>query len=97
MGVSVTPVRGGVRFAVHVRPRAKRPGIDGIHGDALRVRVSAPPVDGAANEMVIQTLAEVLGVPRRALSVVSGETARRKIIEVQGVAVSDVLRLVDPK
>jgi uncharacterized protein (TIGR00251 family) len=94
MGLSVTPISGGVRFAVHVQPRAKRPGVDGVHGDALRVRVSAPPVDGAANEMVLDVLAEALGVPVRALALVSGETSRRKTIEAQGVAVSDVLRLV---
>jgi uncharacterized protein (TIGR00251 family) len=94
MGLAVTPISGGVRFAVHVQPRAKRPGVDGVHGDALRVRVSAPPVEGAANEMVLDVLAEALGVPVRALALVGGETSRRKTIEAQGVAVSDVLRLV---
>ena len=93
-GLAVAPISGGVRFVVHVQPRAKRPGIDGVHGDALRVRVSAPPVDGAANAMVLETLAEALGVTVRALAVVGGETSRRKTIEAQGVAVSDVLRLV---
>jgi hypothetical protein len=57
---------------VHVQPRSKRTGIDGMHGDALRVRVNAPPVDGAANDAVIELLSVALGVPKRAVSVVAG-------------------------
>jgi uncharacterized protein len=72
-----------VRFTVHVQPRSKRTGIDGMHGDALRVRVNAPPVDGAANDAVIEVLAVALGVPKRAVSVVAGMTSRSKIIEVR--------------
>lgn len=72
-----------VRFTVHVQPRSKRTGIDGMHGDALRVRVNAPPVDGAANDAVIELLAVALGVPKRAVSVVAGMTSRSKIIEVR--------------
>ncbi len=78
----VTPVAGGVRFAVHVQPRARRPGVDGLHGDALRLRVSAPPVEGEANAAVIETLADLLDVPRRAVTIVAGGTARAKVVEV---------------
>jgi uncharacterized protein len=72
-----------VRFTVHVQPRSKRPGIDGMHGDALRVRVNAPPVDGAANDAVIGLLAVALGVPKRTISIVGGMTSRSKLIEVR--------------
>jgi uncharacterized protein (TIGR00251 family) len=79
--------RGGVepyvRFAVHVQPRSNRAGIDGMHGDALYVRVNAPPVDGAANAAVIEVLAAALGVPKRSVSIVSGLTSRSKVVEVE--------------
>ena len=79
--------RGGVepsvRFAVRVQPRSSRTGIDGMHGDALRVRINAPPVDGAANAAVIEALAAALGVARRAVSIISGTTSRSKVVEVR--------------
>lgn len=83
----------GVRFAIHVQPRSRRPGIDGVHGDALRVRVRAAPVDGAANEAIVETLALVLGVPRRAVTIVSGFSSRAKVVEVLGVEIEQVVAL----
>lgn len=75
---------GAVRFAVRVQPRASRSGIEGVHGEALKVRLSAPPVDGAANEALVALLADALGVGRREVRVVSGGTSRSKIVEVVG-------------
>lgn len=88
MAFSVTARDAGVRFAVHVQPRAKKPGIDGTHGDALRVRVQAPPVDGAANDAVIAVIADALGVPRRAVRIASGLSGRQKLVDVDGIDVS---------
>ena len=88
MAFSVTPREAGVRFAVHVQPRAKKPGIDGTHGDALRVRVQAPPVDGAANDDVIAVIAAALGVPRRAVRIAAGLSARQKLVDVDGIDAS---------
>ena len=85
MAFTVTPRGGGVRFAIHVQPRSKRPGIDGLHGDALRVRVHAPPVEGAANDAVVDIIAEALGVPVRAVRIAAGHTARQKLVDVDGV------------
>jgi uncharacterized protein (TIGR00251 family) len=82
-----------VRFGVRVQPRASRAGVDGVHGDALRVRVSAPPVDGAANDAVVEVLATALGVPRRAVTIVAGAGSRSKVVEVEGVTVDTVLAL----
>ena len=79
-----------VRFAIRVQPRSSRAGIDGAHGDAVRVRVHAPPVDGAANEAVIEVLASALGVPKRAVTIVSGATSRNKIVEVGGVSAEEL-------
>ena len=81
----VTEREGAVRFSVRVQPRSSRTGVEGVHGDALKVRVNAPPVDGAANEAVVEVLAEALGVPRRAVRIVSGDTFRTKVVEVEGV------------
>lgn len=81
----VTERDGAVRFAVRVQPRSSRRGVDGVHGDALRVRVHAAPVDGAANEAVVEVLAEALGVPRRAVRIVAGDASRSKVVEVAGL------------
>ena len=71
-----------VWLAVSVQPNAKRTAADGLHDGALRVRLCAPPVDGKANELLIEWLAEQLGVPRRAVTLVRGQTARRKWLAI---------------
>jgi uncharacterized protein (TIGR00251 family) len=80
----------GVRFAVRVQPRASKPGVDGLHGDALKVRLDAAPVDGAANEALVALLAELLLVPRRAVRIVSGLRSRAKVVEVDGIGAEQV-------
>jgi uncharacterized protein (TIGR00251 family) len=78
-------VRGAVvRVAVHIQPRASRSEIVGVHGAALKVRLQAPPVDGAANEALVTLLAEQLGVPQRSVRVVAGATSRAKTVEIVG-------------
>ena len=72
-------VRGGdgsVRFAVRVQPRASRSEIVGVHGDAMKIRLSAPPVDGAANDALVELVADALGVSRRSVRIVGGESSR---------------------
>ena len=83
----------GVRFSVHVQPRAARTEVRGVHNGALRVRVQAPPVDGAANAALVDLLAGSLGVPRRSVRVVSGETARLKVVDIEGVDAAAIERL----
>jgi uncharacterized protein (TIGR00251 family) len=82
-----------VRFRVRVQPRASQSEIVGLHGNALKVRLSAPPVDGAANIALVELLAAALGVSRAAVRVVAGATARSKIVEVDGVHSEHVRRL----
>jgi uncharacterized protein (TIGR00251 family) len=94
MTVTVRDGGDSVRFAVRVQPRASRSEIVGVHGDAMKIRLSAPPVDGAANDALIELLAGALGVARRAVRVVSGASSRSKVVEVEGVTVVAVLRLV---
>jgi len=71
-----------LRFRVQVQPRARHAKVAGRHGDALKLQVKAPPVDGAANEEVVALLAEALGVPRRAVRIAHGSSGRTKLVEV---------------
>ena len=68
----------GWEILVHAQPGAKKTAIAGKHGDALKIRVHAPPVDGRANDELVAFLAERLGIPKRAIELVSGERARDK-------------------
>ena len=80
-----------MQIAVRLRPRGGRDAIDGVAADGeLKVRVAASPVDGAANRALERLLANELGVPRTAVRIVAGETARTKRVAVDGVAASDV-------
>jgi uncharacterized protein len=93
-GFEVTERSGVVSFAVRVQPRASRSAVAGVHGGALKVRLEAPPVDGAANEALVALLAERLGVARRAVRIVAGAAARSKVVEVEGVERAQVERLL---
>ena len=75
----------GVRLRLHVQPRAVRSELAGLYGDALKVRVAAPPVDGAANEALVRFLAQQLGVARSAVRVESGAGSRTKVVAVEGI------------
>jgi hypothetical protein len=91
-------VRGStVRVSVHVQPRATRSEIVGLHGAALKVRLQAPPVDGAANEALVALLADRLGVARRAVRVVAGASSRAKTVEVEGTTEAAVRALAAPQ
>jgi hypothetical protein len=83
--IDIDETGNGVRFSVHVQPRAARSGVAGVHGSAVKVRLQAPPVDGAANEALIALLAESLGVPRREVLILAGATSRLKRVEVRGL------------
>ena len=75
-----------IRFAVRLTPRADRDEIDGVGDGVLRVRVSAPPVDGAANAALVRLLASELKVPKGSIRIVSGESSRSKMCAVADVA-----------
>jgi uncharacterized protein (TIGR00251 family) len=79
-----------VRISVYVQPRASKTGVVGMHGDAWKIRVAAPPVDNAANTALIEFIASKLDIPKRSVRVASGGTGRRKIVEVDGVSLSEV-------
>lgn len=80
------------RLRVHVTPRAARDGIDGVREGVLRVRLTAPPVEGRANAALVRLLARALGVPVRDVRVVRGHTAREKLLEIDGVDEGEIGR-----
>jgi uncharacterized protein (TIGR00251 family) len=80
----------GITFAVKVQPRAKRNAIAGEAGDALKLAVTAPPVDGRANEACIQFLANLFRVPRSSVTITSGHASRRKVVRVAGLSADEV-------
>jgi len=84
----------GCVLTVHVQPGAKRTEIVGEHGDALKIRLAAPPVDGKANEALLSYLAEKLSVGRRAVELRSGMTSRRKVVSI-GLSAVAALALLD--
>jgi len=88
----VGPASDGVRLALHVQPGASRTELAGRHGNSLKVRVAAPPVDGAANDELVRFLAAVLGVTRSSVTVLSGLSARKKGVLVRGISVAEARR-----
>lgn len=89
-----TPITGGVRLQLHVQPRASRTEATGRHGDALKVRLAAPPVDGAANEALARWLAAALKVPESSITLVRGTSSRRKVMDVTGISVAQAEQLL---
>ena len=82
-----------VRFTVRLQPRASKNEIAGLHGHALRMRVTAPPVDGLANEALIDFLSRALQVPRRNVCIVSGFTSRTKVVEISEIRLEKIQSL----
>ena len=91
---SITEANGGVTFAVRVVPRSSRNQIVGVEGEALKIKLTAPPVEGAANTALIEFMAEWLGVRRSAVSIVSGDKARNKLVRVSGVTQAQLLERI---
>lgn len=88
--MNIQETAGGVQFAVRVIPRASKNAVQGELGDAVKIRLCAPPVDGAANAALVEYLAEVLGVSRSKVRIVAGATGRNKRIAVEGVTAAAV-------
>jgi uncharacterized protein (TIGR00251 family) len=86
----VTEKGSGVRLRIHVQPRATRSEIVALHGDALKIRLAAPPVDGAANDALVLFLSQQLDVPRSALTLLSGHSSRSKVVAITGMSVDQV-------
>ena len=89
---AISATASGVRLRLRVQPKASRNEVVGPHGDQIRLRLTAPPVEGAANEALVRFLAEQLGVERSAVKIVAGLGSRSKVVEVGSLAVSEAAR-----
>jgi uncharacterized protein len=80
----------GISFAVKVHPRAHKDAVTGVIGDALKLALTAPPVDGTANQAVIEFFADLFAISRSSITIASGETSRNKVIHVSGISAEQV-------
>ena len=85
----------GVILNVRAQPRSSRSGIDGLLGDAVKVRIRCAPVDGKANKELIETLADAFGLPKSAVEFKSGETSKTKRILLRGITAAQTFRWLD--
>jgi len=88
--ISLNERDGAVSFAVRVHPRAKKNAITGEVGDALKLSLTTPPIEGRANEACIAFFAKLLKVPRSSVTIASGLTGRNKVVHVAGVTAAHV-------
>lgn len=86
MAAIVTPIEGGIRLAVRLQPRASRNQVLGVHGDRLKIALTAPPVEGAANAACQAFLAELFKVSKGSVRLIGGEKSRDKLWEIAGEA-----------
>jgi len=92
--ISVRDTPSGATFAVKIHPRARKNAITGELGEALKVSLIAPPVEGKANDACIEFFAKLLKVPRSSVTIASGQTGRNKVIRVAGLSAEDVTRRI---
>lgn len=90
MTIPIRDTPTGATFQVKVHPRAKKNAITGEVGDALKLALTSPPVDGRANEACVAFLAELLNVPRSSVTIAAGQTSRNKLIRIAGMTAADI-------
>jgi len=86
---------GTLLLSLHVQPGAKRTEFAGIHGEAIKIRLAAPPVDGKANTCLLAFLAEFMRLPKRSISLVNGESSRSKLVRIDRATPDSIKRLFD--
>jgi len=94
--LTVKKAEGGTAIVVHVVPRASKDEVVGVQGDVIKVRLTAAPVDGAANEALVKFLAKRLDIRPSALEIVVGHTSRRKVVSIIGLSPDDVMQRLLP-
>jgi uncharacterized protein (TIGR00251 family) len=93
-GFSVTETADGVTFSIHVQPKACRNEICGICGSELKIRLTSPPVDGAANKLCREFLAKLLHVAKSHVRIIAGEKSRHKTVAIRSISGESVLKLL---
>ena len=94
--ISIQEIAGGISFQVKVHPRAKKDAITGALGDALKLSLTAPPVEGRANEACIEFFVRLLKVPRSSITIASGQSSRLKVIRIAGITAADFRAQLPP-
>lgn len=90
--ISIQETAKGLTFAVKVHPRSRKNAITGTVGEALKLALTAPPVDGKANQAVIEFFADLFQIPRASVTIASGETNRSKIVRITGATAEQLRR-----
>ena len=90
-GLQIRETKAGLEVPLHVQPRAKRSEISGIYGGALKLKVTAPPVDDSANRAILEFLAALLGIPKSILHITSGLKSRDKVLQITGFSKARLL------
>ena len=88
--IAIRDTPRGASFAVRVQPRARKNAVLGEIGEALKIALTAPPVEGRANEACLSFLAELLKVPRSSVTIAAGESSRNKMIRVAGISAAEI-------
>ncbi len=88
----LSPYKNGIRIQLHVQPRASKTRIIGEHGDALKIAIQAPPVDGEANDAIIQFFKKLFDRPARDIEILSGETGRKKSVFIANLTPEEALK-----
>ncbi len=88
--IAIRDTPQGATFSVRVQPRARKNAVIGEIGDALKIVLTAPPVEGRANDACIEFLAEFLKVPRSSITIAAGVTSRNKVVRVRGITAAEV-------
>ena len=89
--------KNGVTITIRVIPRASRSEIVGEHGDAIKIKLASPPVDGSANEELIKLLARTFAVPKSSVEIISGLTSKSKKVRIAGVSGEQITAILQPK
>jgi len=92
--VTIHDTPSAATFVVKVHPRAKKNAISGELGDALKLSLTAPPIEGRANEACVEFLAKLLKLPRSSVTIASGHSSRRKVIRVVGLSTEEIRRRI---
>ena len=87
--------RDGIVLTLHIQPRASKNEVCGVQDNALKIRLTSPPVDGAANKLCREFLAELFKVPKSAVEIIAGETSRHKRVRISGSDIARLTQIVD--
>jgi uncharacterized protein len=93
--VDIRAIDGGIEIRLHIQPRARKSGIVGIHNKALKVKISAPPVDDAANRAIIDYFSGLLGLPKSNIKIASGLKSKEKALQIKGISLQIFFEMIE--